>query len=191
MRRQDHVGGAALEFVVGRELIVAFDALRERIDGLGQRAAAVERTIGELLDRREVSHLEVVRVRIAGFEGLVATAQIRAATELPGERRIARYRDVRRQRAFETGLVRDDCADRWPVSKRRAEATGHDPIRRGLMMVVVVRPGADERQLIHALRHLRQQLADQQAGHIRMDRRVLATNLIGGFRFQIERVVMR
>ena len=57
--------------------------------------------------------------------------------------------------AFNSGALRDDRAHRGVIAERRAEAAREHPVRGGLVVVVVVRAGADERELVHRLRHFR------------------------------------
>ena len=58
-------------------------------------------------------------------------------------------------------------------------------------MIVVVRPGANQRDLVHDPRHPRQQLADLRAGNVARDRPIDSANFLGRFGLEIEAIVMR
>ena len=85
----------------------------------------------------------------------------------------------------------DDRPHRRPIAKRRTEAARHapswSPFRDGRCCVAAAQRG----RLIHRLRHLREQFADLQAGHIRRNRFVLPANIFGRVGLGIEAVVMR
>jgi hypothetical protein len=59
------------------------------------------------------------------------------------------------------------------------------------VVVVAVGAGADEADLVHRLRHLRQQLAHLQPRHVGVDRLVLPADVFGGLGLGVERVVLR
>ena len=94
------VGGPLLELVVGRDLVVALDLLRPgrprpRAASRGaRRCLAVSASAAARSWTRKFGC-----VRVAGLERLVPAAEERALAQLPGERRVPRHRDVRRQRA--------------------------------------------------------------------------------------------
>ena len=58
-------------------------------------------------------------------------------------------------------------------------------------MVILVRAGADEADLVHRLRHLREQVADFETGDVGRNLGILAANLLHRAGLQVERVVMR
>jgi hypothetical protein len=59
------------------------------------------------------------------------------------------------------------------------------------VVIVLVGAGADEADLVHHLRHVRQQLADLQPRHARGDAAVFAADLLHRVRLEIEGVVVR
>src|SRR5262249_46320902 len=77
------------------------------------------------------------------------------------------------------------------VAERRAEAAAQHPIGRRLVVVVVVRPGAHQGYFVHAAGHVRQQLADLQAGDVAVDLLVLAADLGRSLGLGVEAVVVR
>ena len=134
------IGGARLEFAVGRDLVVAMHVIGQGVEGLQKIASALVGTEIGADGGGDVGNLEVGLVGIAGAERLVTAAEPGTLAELPGERRIARNGNIRRQRPTETELVRHDGADGGIIAERRTEAARHHPVGRGLVMIVVVRP---------------------------------------------------
>ena len=179
-----------MELVVGGNLIVALDLLRQTIHRVQQRLPPLSAFRRQRLEGADILHLEIGRVRIAGLERFVASTQEGAFAQFPGERRIARDGHVRRQFAREAHLVGDHGAHRRIVAERRTESAAQHPVGGRLVMVVVVSAGAHQREAIHHLGHARQHLADAQAGHARINGLVIAANFSRRVRFGIERIVV-
>ena len=188
---KQHRGRPLVELVVGGDLVVALDFPREAVHRFQQRLPAFDLLHRQRRRRGHVLDLVRRRVRVAGLEALVPPAEERALAEFPGERRITGHRHIGGERAAEAELVGGDGPDGRVVAERRAEPAGQHPVGGRLVVVVVVRPGPHERDLVHRLRQERQLLAELQAGDARADGLVVAADLGRGVRLRVEAVVVR
>src|SRR5207244_4465829 len=115
--RHEDVSGAALELAIGLKLVVPLHLIGKGVHRLQKGSAAYIGLEIEVGGGGDIGDLEVALIRIAGAEGFVASAKPGAFAQLPGERRIARYRYVRRQRPAEAELLRHHRADGGKIAE--------------------------------------------------------------------------
>ena len=139
-----------------------------RPDGPGRRAprGSVWRRSSEAVERRP--RLTSWTRKFGSFgspdlERLVTAAQERALAQLPGERRVLRDREIGGHRPPIAQLVRHDGADGRVVAEGRAEPAREHPVGRRLVVVVAVRPGADQREPVAPRGQSRHQIAEPDA----------------------------
>ena len=176
---------------MGVHLVVPMHASPQPIHRRQQRLPAREDILGNPGRPAQVAHLPLLLVGVARRERLVASTQPCRLPQLPRERRVLRDRHVGRHASAESQLLGHDRAHRRMIPERRPKPAAQHPVARGLMVVVLMRPGAHEREVMHPMRQAGQPLADPQAGDRRGNRRVDAADLLDGLRLGIEGVVVR
>ena len=158
----------------------------------------------EVRIERHVAHAEGFRVRIViEHEGIVAIAQ--TAAELAGREvhlAIAMWKgrdDIGRHAFGKAIALREPSAERADAGDVRGAGcderavhtigpTDGGPVHAAVVTAVAVMHAADERELVHAFGHLRQQFGDVNAGYVGLDRFELAANLGGRFGFRVPKV---
>ena len=170
-----------------------------------EQSEALLKTRGrEVRIERHVSHAEGFRVRIViEHEGIVAIAQ--TAAELAGREvhlaiAMRKRRDDIGRHAFGKAIaLREPSAERADARDVRGarcdERAVHairpadgGPVHAAVVAAVAVMHAADERELIHAFGHLRQQFGDVNAGDVGLNRFELAADLGGRFGFRVPKV---
>src|SRR5882672_2677893 len=195
----ERLGEAARGEDVHRLLLVAADSVhgpgRVRVAAEGvetgeQRLAVAEAVEGDVLE----DHVGLDLLALGG-EGAVGGAQAAGrAVVAPGAvRRAGREADGGRHRRIRRAFdLREDGADIGPA------ALGLDALpmvaaREALGRVVVAvgaDHGPDDRELVHDLRHAREELADLDAGDVGPDGPQLAADFGGRVRLQVPHVLV-
>ncbi len=87
--------------------------------------------------------------------------------------------------------LRDDRPKRRPSARRLPFRTASRQALKGVVRGLAVRHRADDGELVHHLRQLRQMLANLETIDVGVDRLELATNLTRRVHLQIDHVLMR